>query len=336
MAVVFASRAILSPMIGRRTLLAGVGGAAVVFPAAAQTAIPEVGFLHPGNSAAGAPRLAAVNEGLRSRGFVDGKNVSVVSRFADFDSARVDAFAAEFVDRKVSVLMAVGPQAVLAAHKRTTTIPIVAQDLESDPVKSGLVERLSRPGGNVTGMFFDFPDFSTKWLELLRETLPGLSKIGLLWDPRTGTVQLEAVTAAAVDRKLALETLKVSSPAEMDAAFQAAVDARAQAVLALSSPIFGTIPKQVADAALRHRMPTITLFPEYADAGGLMAYGTSLPDLFRQVGEMAGKVLAGAKPADLPVERPSRFELVVNLKTAAALGIAIPQVVQLRADRVVE
>ncbi len=316
--------------------MAGMSGAVVGLPAAAQSAMPEVGFLHPGSSAAGTLRLAAVNEGLRSRGFVEGKNVSVLSRFADFDPGKVEAFAAELVERKVSVLMAVGPQAVFAVRKLTNTIPIVAQDLESDPVKSGLVERLSHPGGNVTGMFFDFPDFSTKWLELLGEVLPGLAKIGLLWDPRTGTVQLEAVTAAARDRKLTLETLKVSSPTEMDAAFQAAVDAKAQAVLALSSPIFGTIPKQVADAALSHRMPTITLFPEYAEAGGLMAYGTSLPDLFRQVGEMAGKVLAGTKPADLPVERPSRFELVVNLKTAAALGITVPQVVQLRADRLIE
>ncbi len=316
--------------------MAGAAGAAMGPPARAQSALPEVGFLHPGASVTGVPRLAAVGEGLRIRGFVEGRNVTVVSRFADFDSGKLDAFAAELVGRKVSALITVGPQAVFAARALTTTIPIVAQDLESDPVKSGLVERLSHPGGNVTGMFFDFPDFSTKWLELLGEILPGLAKIGLLWDPRTGTVQLEAVTAAARARKLALETLKVNAPAEMDAAFQAAVDAKAQAVLALSSPVFGTIPQQVADAALRHRMPTITLFPEYADAGGLMAYGTSLPELFRQVGEMAGKVLAGTKPADLPVERPSRFELVINLKTAAALGIAIPQVVQLRADRVIE
>ena len=336
MTVVMTSRAILPQMIGRRTLLAALGGAATGWPAAAQAALPEVGFLHPGRSAAGAARLEAVDEGLRSRGFIAGRNVSVVSRFADFDPAKVDAFAAELIGRKVSVLIAVGPQAVFASRKLTTSIPIVAQDLESDPVKSGLVERLSHPGGNVTGMFFDFPEFSTKWLELLREVLPDLKKIGLLWDPRTGTVQLEAVTEAARQRNLALQTLKVDSPAGIDAAFQAAVDAGAQAVLALSSPIFGTIPQQVAAAALGHRMPTITLFPEYADAGGLMAYGTSLTDLFRQVGEMAGKVLAGAKPQDLPVERPSRFELVVNLKTAAALGITVPQVVQLRADRLVE
>jgi putative ABC transport system substrate-binding protein len=326
----------LGAMIKRRTFVAGLGGMAAGLPAAAQPAMPEVGFLHPGSAAAAALRLAAVNEGLRSRGFTDGQNVSVLTRFADLDPNKVTAFATELVQRKVSVILAVGPQAVLAARALTTAIPIVAQDLESDPVKSGLVERLSHPGGNVTGMFFDFPDFSTKWLELLRETIPGLSRIGILWDPRTGSVQLEAVTAAARARNLTLEVLKVDGPADMDAAFQAAIDAKAQAVLALSSPIFGTIPRQVAEAALHHRMPTITLFPEYADAGGLMAYGTSLPDLFRQAGEMVGKVLAGTMPADLPVERPSRFELVVNLKTAAALGIAIPQVVQLRADRLIE
>jgi putative ABC transport system substrate-binding protein len=225
---------------------------------------------------------------------------------------------------------------VNATRGITTTVPIVALDLESDPVKSGFIERLSHPGGNVTGLFFDFPDFSTKWLELLGDTIPGLARLGILWDPGTGTVQLDAVTAAAERRKLTLQILQVASPSGMDRAFQAANDAGSQAVLALSSPIFGTIPQQVAEAALRHRMPTITLFPEYAEAGGLMAYGTNLTDLFRQAGEMVGKVLAGTNPADLPVERPSRFELVVNLKTAAALGLAVPQVIQLRADRLIE
>ncbi len=323
-------------MIQRRSFVTGVAGLAIGRPAWAQSPVPEVGFLHPGSSAAVTLRLAAVNEGLRSRGFVDGRNVSVLTRFADLDPAKVSAFAAELVGRKVSVILAVGPQAVFAAQALTKVVPIVAQDLESDPVKSGLVERLSHPGGNVTGLFFDFPDFSTKWLELLEETIPGLARLGVLWDPATGAVQLDAVTAAAAKRTLELKVLKVAAPAEMEAAFQAASDGGMQAVLALSSPIFGTVPRQVAAAALRHRMPTITLFPEYADAGGLMAYGTNLTDLFRQAGEIVGKVLAGAKPADLPVERPSRFELVVNLKTAAALGLAIPQVVQLRADRLVE
>ncbi len=319
----------------RRALLLGLGGL-VAMPVRAQSPIPEVGFLHPGRSAALAPRLAAVLEGLRGRGFIDGQNVSVVARFADLDAQKMKTYAVELVQRNVGAILAVGPQAVLDTRVATTTVPIVALDLESDPVKSGLIERLSHPGGNVTGLFFDFPDFSTKWLELLGETIPGLARLGVLWDPSTGTVQLDAVTAAAERRKLTLQILKVAGPSELDPAFLAADDARAQAVLALSSPVFGTMPQQVAEAALRHRMPTITLFPEYAEAGGLMAYGTNLTDLFRQAGEMVGKVLAGTKAADLPVERPSRFELVVNLKTAAALGVAIPQVVQLRADRLIE
>jgi putative tryptophan/tyrosine transport system substrate-binding protein len=323
-------------MIKRRAFVAGLGGVAAGLPAAAQPAMPEVGFLHPGKSAALAPRLAAVVDGLRGRGFVEGQNVSVVARFADLDPQKTTAYAAELIERKVAAVLAVGPQAVNATRGITTTVPIVALDLESDPVKSGFIERLSHPGGNVTGLFFDFPDFSTKWLELLGDTIPGLARLGILWDPGTGTVQLDAVTAAAERRKLTLQILQVASPSGMDRAFQAANDAGSQAVLALSSPIFGTIPQQVAEAALRHRMPTITLFPEYAEAGGLMAYGTNLTDLFRQAGEMVGKVLAGTNPADLPVERPSRFELVVNLKTAAALGLAVPQVIQLRADRLIE
>lgn len=323
-------------MLKRRLFVAGLGGLTIGASAWAQSPMPEVGFLHPGSAAALAPRLAAVSEGLRSRGFVDGQNVSVIARMADLDPEKLKVFAGELAQRNVSVILAVGPQAVLDTRAVTSTVPIVALDLESDPVKSGLIERLAHPGGNVTGLFFDFPDFGTKWLELLDETIPGLARLGLLWDPGTGTVQLDAVTAAAEKRKLKLEILKVGGPAEMETAFQTASDAKVQAVLALSSPVFGTIPRQVAETALRYRMPTITLFPEYADAGGLMAYGTNLGDLFRQAGEMVGKVLAGTKPADLPVERPSRFELVVNLKTAAALGITIPPVVQLRADRVIE
>jgi putative tryptophan/tyrosine transport system substrate-binding protein len=323
-------------MIKRRILMAGVAGWSIAPPSRAQSGVPEVGFLHPGKSAAMAPRLAAVFEGLRGRGFVEGQNVSIVARFADLDPQKTSADAAELVQRKVAVVLAVGPQAVNATRAITTTVPIVALDLESDPVKSGLIERLSHPGSNVTGLFFDFPDFSTKWLELLGETIPGLARLAVLWDPGTGTVQLDAVTAAVQSRKLELQVLQVASPSGLDEAFQAAHDAGAKAVLALSSPVFGTIPQQVAEVALRHGMPTITLFPEYAEAGGLMAYGTNLTDLFRQAGEMVGKVLAGTSPADLPVERPSRFELVVNLKTAAALGIAIPQVVQLSADRLIE
>jgi putative ABC transport system substrate-binding protein len=197
------------------------------------------------------------------------------------------------------------------------------------------VQSLSHPGGNLTGMFFDFPEFSGKWLELLGEVIPGLERVGVLWDPGTGSVQLDALIAVATRRGVRLQVLKVEKPDQIDGAF-ASAKTQSQAVLALSPPVFGSLTSQVAEAALRHLLPSIMLFPEYGGVGGLIAYGTDLFDLFRQAGEIVGKVLAGAKPADLPVERPSRFRLVVNLRTAKTLGLVIPPVVLLRADEVIE
>ncbi len=181
--------------------------------------------------------------------------MSVVARFADLDLQKINAYAAELVQRRVAVVLAVGPQAVNATRGITTTVPIVALDLESDPVKSGLIERLSHPGSNVTGLFFDFPDFSTKWLELLGETIPGLTRLGILWDPGTGTVQLDAVTAAAQSRKLKLQVLQVAGPSGMDEAFQAANDAGTQAVLAcrrrFSAPFPSRSPRPPCATACR-------------------------------------------------------------------------------------
>lgn len=297
---------------------------------------PEVGFLYPGPASAANPRIAAFAEGLRKRGFIDSQNVTIIARTADYDPARVAAYAAELIERKVSAILAVAPKVVQKTRSLTSTIPIVAIDLETDPVKSGLVASLAHPGGNVTGLFFDFPEFSSKWLELLSDIVPNLNRLGVLWDPGTGPVQLDALTAIAVQRGVALTVLKVGQPSGMDAAFQAIVEAKAQAVLMLSSPVFGAIPKQVADLALHYRLPSITLFPEYAEAGGLIAYGTDLLDLFGQSGDIVGKVLAGTSPADLPVERPSRFKLVINLRTAKALGVTISPLLQARADKVID
>jgi putative ABC transport system substrate-binding protein len=316
-------------------------GAAAVWPSIARAqgsaaARPQVGFLHPGDTESAKPRLAAFNVGLRTRGFVDGQNVTVILRMAQFEPKRTAAFAADLVERKVSVILAVGPEAVRDVYALGSTIPIVALDLESDPVKSGLVASIARPGGNLTGLFFDFPDFTGKWLELLGEVVPGLGRIGVLWDSATGPVQLESVRAAATARGLELEVLNVNAPSQMEAAFQAATGAKVQAVLMLSSPVFGTIPRQVADLALRHLLPSITLFPEYAESGGLMAYGTNLLDLFSQAGGIVGKVLAGAKPGDLPVERPSHFVLKLNQRTAKVLGVTFPPLLLARADEVIE
>lgn len=323
----------------RRQFIAALGGA-VAWPsiAGAQSAakLPEIGFLYEGNTAAGVPRRAAFLEGLASKGYVDGRNFTLVARNAESKSDQFEPLASELVGRNVRVLFASGPTVVRYARAATKTIPIVAMDLESDPVKNGLVASIAHPGGNLTGLFFDFPEFSAKWLELLIEAVPGLSRLAVLWDPGTGSFQLDEVAAQAKSRGLALQVLKVNAPGELDAAIVSAGNAKADGLLILSSPLFGTNPKAVADLTLKYRLPAITMYPEFAKVGGLMAYGTSLIDLFYQGGVLVGKVLDGAKPEDLPVERPTRFQLVVNLRTAKALGLTIPNLLLVRADEIIE
>ena len=317
----------------RRALLAGL--AAVPAMARAQST-PRVGFLHPGKVDPSNMRLATFADGLRSKGYVEGKNVSIVVRAAEFDPNRMAQYAAELIDSKVDVLFAVGSKVIQEARVRTSTVPIVALDLESDPVAGGLVKSLAHPGGNLTGLFFDFAEFSGKWLEIMGEVVPGLKSVGLVWDPATGPIQVDAAIAVAKQRGVALEVIKCDQPSAIEPGFQQASDKKVQAALILSSPVFGTVPQVVANAALKHKLPAITMFPEFAEMGGLLAYGVDQRDLFRQSGEIVGKVLAGTKPADLPVERPARILLAVNMKTAAALGVTIPQVVWLRADQVIE
>jgi len=317
----------------RRALLAALSA----WPAIARAqAMPRVGFLHPGKVDPTNMRLATFADGLRSKGYTDGKNVSIVVRAAEFDPDRVTQYAAELIDSKVDVLFAVGNKVIQEARQRTSTLPIVALDLESDPVASGFVKSLAQPGGNVTGLFFDFAEFSGKWLEIMGEIVPGLKSAGVIWDPATGKVQIDAAMTVAGQRGVALEIIECDAPSAIERAFQQAADKKMQSVLVLSSPVFGTVPQLVSGAALKHKLPTITMFPEFAEMGGLVAYGTDQRDLFRQSGEIVGRVLAGTRPADLPVERPTRILLAVNMKTAAALGVTIPQVVLLRADQVIE
>ena len=324
----------------RRHFLATLGGVAAAGPsmATAQTAakFPEIGFLYPGASTASVPRIAAFLEGLKSKGYVDGRSITLVVRNAESKSDLFEPLVRELVGRGVRVLFAVGPVMIRYAHAATKTIPIVGMDLETDPVKDGLVKSLAHPGGNVTGLFFDFPQFSAKWVELLSEAVPGLTRLAVLWDPGTGALQLDEVAAQAKARGLALQILKATSPADLEPAIVAASTEKAQGLLILSSPLFGTTPKPLADLALKYRLPAITLFPEFAEVGGLMAYGTSLIDLFFQGGGVVAKILDGAKPDELPLERPTRFQLVVNLRTARALGLIIPPVLLLRADEVIE
>jgi len=209
-------------------------------------------------------------------------------------------------------------------------------DLESDPVASGLVDSLAHPGGNVTGVFLDFPDFSAKCLQLLTESVLTLAHVAVLWDPTTGSLQLKAVKAAAHGLGIGLQVFEARRVADIADAFYAFDLSRIQGVLILSSPLFGGNPQMVADLAMKRNIPTISLLPEFAREGGLLAYGPDIQGLFRQVGGMARKVLRGAKPAEMPVERPTRFQLVINMKTAKVLGLEVPPTLLARADEVIE
>jgi len=244
--------------------------------------------------------------------------------------------AHELVDRNVDVLAAVAAAAANIARAATTTVPIIAMDLETEPVATGMIASLAHPGGNLTGVFFDFPDFRAKLLELLKEVVPNLSKVAVLWDPNVSPAQLKEFELAADALKLILVKLEVRNVADMNQAFAAAKQAEVDAVILLSSPFIGGNTKLAADLMSRYGLPAVTLFSEFAVNGGLMSYGPILLDIYRRLGGIAAKVLHGSNPADLPVERPTNFELVVNLKTAKAMGITMPTSILLRADLVIE
>jgi len=326
--------------IGRRELLAALGGAAIAWPLAARAQqggrVPRIGFLYPGAETLGLARIATLREGLRAAGYREPEQVELITRVTGGDPSRVGPMATELIERKVDVLVPLSPAAVQAVRSLTTTIPIVAFDLETDPIGSGLVKTLARPGGNVTGVFFDFPEFGKKWLELMKETLPRLARIGVLWDPATGFTQLRAIEAVAAVMSIELQFVEVRALAELDRAMIAASRNNVDALVMLSTPLIGGSSKPLADFTLQRRLPAVTLFPDFARSGGLMAYGPNIPDGIRQLARIVAKVLQGAKPADLPIELPTKFELVVNLKTAKALGIEMPTSILLRADEVIE
>jgi putative ABC transport system substrate-binding protein len=282
-------------------------------------------------------RGAHVLDGLRSEGFKEPDQVILVSRGTEGDPARSTAIVNELLASKVDVLVAVTPALVRAAKAAGGGIPIVANDLESDPVESGYVASLAKPGGNITGVFLDFPEFGTKWLELLMEAIPRLSNVIALWDPGTATIQTKAITVAAQMLNVKIEIMQVSAPAELHSVYEAAAARHPDGLVITSSPLLGgPLVKTNAELALRYRLPAISLFSEFSHNGGLMSYGPNINDTYREAGVMVGKILHGAKPADLPAERPTRFELVINLKTAKELNLTISNPLQLRADEVID
>lgn len=318
----------------------GSVAATVAWPLAAHTQpagkVPKVGMLYPGPQAAAPPRVEALLKGLRAVGYAAPAQVELVLRVANGDPARIAPLAAEIIANNVDVTFAVGPAVVRAFRSATQTVPIVANDLESDPVDIGIAKSLAHPGGNVTGVFLAFPEFSAKWLELLKQTIPQLSRVAVLWDPTTGSMQKSAIAGAAEELKVTLEILEARTPSDFDEAFISASRGGAGAMLMLSSPLVSANVRKLAELAILHRLPTVTLFPDFARAGGLMAYGPNLLGAIQQAGGMVGKVLQGISPADLPIERPSQFQLVINLKTAKALGLDVPPTVLARADEVIE
>jgi len=309
--------------------------------AAAQPAgkVPRVAYLTPwSDSDPGRQRgLEAFRQGLRELGYVEGQNIAIESRSAEGKDDRLPALAADLVRSKVDVIVAASGAATRAVQQTTRTIPIV-MSLVSDPVGSGLVASLARPGGNVTGLTIMAPDLMAKQLELLKEVVPKVTRVALLQNPDNpaSAAQLREAEAAARALRIQPETLEARNPQEIEGAFAAMIRKRAGALLILSAAIFFTQRRQIAELAAKGRLPSIVGTRDYPDAGGLMAYGPSLPDLERRAASFVDKILRGAKPADLPVEQPTKFELVINLKTAKALGLTIPPSVLGRADQIIE
>ena len=323
----------------RREFISLLGGT-VAWPLAAraqQTSdIPRFGFVYQGSQAAMALRIEAILSGLRVSGYAAPAQVEIVGRAAEGDPTRIVPLVAEIIAKNVSVLMVSGPLALHATRSATRTIPVVAIDFETDPIASGVAATLARPGGNITGVFLDFPDFTAKWMEMLVESNPKLSRAAVLWDPDTGPVQLDSVRKAAKTLNVQLEVVEAHHASEFDAAFSMANQRGVGALVMPSSPLIAPNVAVLAELALRHRLPAITLFPDFARAGGLLAYGPNLLSMYRLVGVVAGKVARGANPAELPIERPTKFETVLNMRTARALGISIPTSLLLRADEVIE
>jgi ABC-type uncharacterized transport system substrate-binding protein len=326
-------------MLGGRVLVAvvvfGVLSAVIASDAQQSTSVRRVGYLTPVSYPA---REEAFRQELRRLGYVEGQSIAIEYRSADGRFERLPELAAELVGLKVDVIVAVVTQAALAARKATGTIPIVMVGV-SDPVGSGLVASLARPGGNVTGTSSTAADVVGKQLELLREMVPKASRLAALWNPANSVFQrqqLGEAKEAATKLKVKLHLVEARAPEQLDRAFAMIARERTDALLVLGDPMFSAHAARIAELATRHRLPTVTGGRESAERGILMTYGPNYVDAHRQSATYLARILKGARPADLPVERTTRFELVINAKTAAALGVRIPQSLVVRADQLVQ
>jgi len=328
-------------MSNRREFITLLGGAMAAWPLAAraqQPGMPVVGLLHPASpDAVIANRLRGLRQGLKEAGFVEGENVTIEQRWAENQMDRLPELAAALVRRQVSVITAFGSTAAFAARAATTTIPIVF-GVPDDPVRQGLVSNLARPGGNLTGINFFVAELTAKRLGLLRELVPAATRVAVLVNPTSPEAEttLRDVEPAARALGLQIRVLNASTSREINEAFATFVREQPDALFVAANPFFQTRRVQLAALAARHAVPTAFSVRDYAEAGGLMSYGTDVTDAWRQVGLYTGRILKGEKPADLPVVQSTRFELVINAETARMLGLTVPDKLLATADEVIE
>jgi putative ABC transport system substrate-binding protein len=321
----------------RREFLCVLGGSAawpLVVGAQQPANIPRIGILWAGASPPAPPRMESFREGLRDLGYIDGQNVIIEIRHAPHGVQQLPELAAELVRLKVDVIQASGDLAPKVAQKATTTIPIVA--VSDDILGAGIVNSLARPGGNTTGLNILSPELTVKRLQLLKDLVPNLSRVTGFSDPTTGSSQVVLAQEAARSLGLTLDVADLRQRDDVAKAFRAARNSEAQAIKIFSSPFLAALHREIIDLAAEHRVPVIYQWKEHADAGGLISYGLGLAAMFRQVAGIVVKILKGAKPADLPIEQPTKFDLVINLKTAKTLGLNVSPQLQLLADHVIE
>jgi putative ABC transport system substrate-binding protein len=300
--------------------------------------VPRIGFLAVGSREGRAPLIEGFHQGLREYGYVEGQNLIVEYRFSEDRDDRLPALAAELVALQVDLIVASGTPASFAAREATSTIPLVMGGLAADPIETGLVASLARPGGNVTGMSLMTSQLSGKRLELLKESVPGLARVAVFWNPPNpayGPIFRELEEAAQI-LGLELQRLEVRVPEDFEGAFEAATRQHAGALIAPADPLTTNRPKAVADLALKHRLPAMMDIKEFVVAGGLLSLGVNVPDLYRRSAHYVDRILKGANPADLPMQQPIKLDLALNLKTAQALGLTIPDVVLLQVSEVIQ
>ena len=298
-----------------------------------------IGWLHPGSRGAVTGPSSAfdgLRAGLRTSGYIDGETIRIEERWAQGKPEALPGLAQELVQQKVDIIIAVALPAIMAAKAASADVPIVATELQIDPVASGLVASLRRPGGNITGLFLNHADLAAKWLQLVREILPGARRIAVLRDVTTGSDQIGAVMAAAKTMAVSLQVLEFRDAAGILGALNAGLKERPEALVQLSSPLINQSSKTIADFLATHRLPGISPFRNFTNNGGLLSYGPNLQVMWRGLAVYVSKILNGAKPGDLPIEQPTHFELIVNQKTAKAMGIKIPPGIRVRADEVIE